>query len=100
MQQDELELYKDPDGKILFIIELDNPKANFHLLSEYDLMHLSKRTREECILTQESPFKFMRLIVYRDTNGSVNFKLLYGMASRLVKEMDLFCSSIFKEFDM
>ena len=95
----ELEVYTDPDYQVLFVIKLEDPKANYRLLSENDLQCLSDATRRTCILTQESPFKNLRLVVYKDASGSINFKLLHGMAGRLVEEMALLCSSAdaFKE---
>lgn len=93
-QPQELETYMSPDYNVLFVINLDNPKANYHLLSAHDLNSMSKATREMCELTQESPFKHMRLVVYKDIEGSVNFKLLHGMASCLIEEMDTLCRQL------
>ena len=90
-QPQDLEKYMCPDYQILFVIDLDDPKANYRLLSSHDLQSLSKSTRETCALTQESPFRNLRLVVYIDEKGSVNFKLLNGMASLLIEEMDLRC---------
>lgn len=90
-QPQELETYISSEYRVLFVLNLDDPKANYRLLSAHDLNSLSKSTREMCELTQESPFKHMRLVVYKDENGSTNFKLLHGMASCLVEEMDFLC---------
>ena len=96
-QPQELEAYMSSDYNVLFVIILDDPKANYRLLSAHDLNCLSKAARETCKLTQESPFKHMRLVAYKNENGSVNFKLLHGMASRLVEEMDFLCRQ--QDFD-
>lgn len=90
-QPQELETDMGSDYNVLFVINLDDPKANYRLLTAHDLNSLSKSARETCELTKEAPFRRMRLVVYKDENGSVNFKLLHGMASRLVEEMDSLC---------
>ena len=97
-QPQELETYMSLDYHVLFVINLDDPKANYRLLSAHDLNSMSKATREMCELTQESPFKHMRLVVYKDETGSVNFKLLHGMASCLIEEMDTLCHQLDSSF--
>ena len=96
----ECDRYLYEGQEILFAIKLDNPKANYLLLTEYDLHSLSEATRNACISTQTSPFNKLKLIVYKDDKGRVNFKLLHGMASRLVSEMDEFCAKteLFEKF--
>ena len=84
----------DPDYNVQFVIDLDDPKANFRLLSAQDMNNMSESTRNACMSTQESPFRSMRLIVYKDERGSVNFKLLHGMAGRLVEELDALCRQL------
>ena len=91
-QPEEYDRYLYEGQEILFVIKFDDPKANYLLLSEYDLQSLSEATRRASISTQTSPFNKLKLIVYRDDRGEVNFKLLHGMASRLVEEMYAFCN--------
>ena len=93
-QPQELETYMSLDYNVLFVINLDDAKANYRLLSAHDLNSMSKATRETCELTQESPFRHMRLVVYKDENDSINFKLLHGMASCLIEEMDALCREL------
>ena len=40
-----------------------------------------------------SPFTNMKLIVYRKADGETGFRLLHGMASRMVKEMAELCQT-------
>jgi len=90
-QPEEYNRYLFEGQKILFVIKLEDPKANFHLLSECDLQSLSEATRKTIALTQTSPFNKLKLIVYKDLKGKINFKLLHGMASRVVTEMACLC---------
>ena len=87
----ECEPFLQPGHEFLFGISLKDPKANFKLLDEYNLMNLAPDTRRKCLETQTSPFDNLLLIVYKNEQGETNFKLLNGMASVLVGEMIRFC---------
>ena len=54
-------------------------------------MNLSDTTRCQCVKTKTSPFNNMLLILYKTKYGNMEFKLLHGMASRLVAEMAVVC---------
>ena len=86
-QRKDCELYLKEDQTFILGIDLNDPKSNFYLLSEYDLQSLSESTRTICVQTRTSPFRNMKLIVYKTTDKQVHFKILHGMASRLITEM-------------
>lgn len=79
------------DHSPLFGLLFKDPKSNFSLLDQYDLMNLSPETRKRCLENKTSPFDNLILIVYKNENNETNFKLLNGMASVLLDEMILFC---------
>lgn len=80
------------DGQtVLFGLRLPDEKSNYHLLTTGDLRSLSKATREHCISIGRSPFDNLILIVYRGCDDTISFKLINGMASKLVEEMVLLC---------
>lgn len=83
----------DGGRRVLFIIDLNDPKANYRLLTEGDLNALPETERETCRRTGMSPFTNMKLIVYRKADGETGFRLLHGMASRMVKEMAELCQT-------
>ncbi len=85
------EAYLKPDHTFLFGVSFKDAKSNYKLLDRYDLMNLGLETREACKQTKSSPFDDLLLIVYKNNEGKVNFKLLNGMASILVEEMVKFC---------
>lgn len=86
-QRKDCEPYLKEDQTFILGIDLNDPKTNFYLLSEYDLQSLSESTRTICVQTRTSPFRNMKLIVYKAADNQVHFKLLHGMASRLFAEM-------------
>lgn len=87
----ECTMYLREDQQLLFGIRLNDAKSNYELLTKYDLMNLSDTTRYQCVKTKTSPFNNMLLIVYKTKYGNTEFKLLHGMASRLVAEMVVIC---------
>lgn len=91
-QPQECEMYLSSEQRFLFGINLDDPKANYKLLTAGDLQSLSDATRAACVQAQSSPFDGLKLIVYKGMDGTVNFKLLHGMASQLVREMAYLCN--------
>lgn len=84
--------YLKEGQQLIFGIRLTNAGSNYKLLSEYDLMSLSAATRHRSVKTETSPFDNMLLIFYKTSCGEVEFKLLHGMASRLVAEMAELCT--------
>ena len=91
-QPEECVMYLNEDQHFLFGLKLDDPAANFHLMTEHDLHNLSETTRTVCLQTCTAPFRGMKLIVYKDETQTTNFKLINGMASRLVAEMIVLCN--------
>ena len=87
----ECTMYLREDQQLLFGIWLNDAKANYKLLTTYDLMSLSSVTRYQSVKTETSPFNNMLLIIYKTKRSDVEFKLLHGMASRLVAEMAVIC---------
>ena len=86
---------------VLFGLRLPDKKSNYHLLTTGDLRSLSKADRDHCIRTSQSPFDNLLLIVYRNCDDTISFKLINGMASKLVEEMVLLCehSEFFRGLD-
>lgn len=83
------------DGQtVLFGMRLPDKKSNYHLLTQGDLRSLSKADRDHCIRTSKSPFDNLLLIVYRNCDDTISFKLINGMASKLVKDMALLCEQL------
>lgn len=89
--QQECSMYLEKNQQLLFGIHLNDAKSNYELLTKHDLMNLSDTTRYQCVKTKTSPFNNMLLIVYKTKYGNTEFKLLHGMASRLVAEMVVIC---------
>lgn len=83
--------FLNPETTFLFGISFSDPKANYQLLSPYDLMNLAPATRAKCQETKTSPFDNLLLIVFKTKEGEISFKLINGMASILLEEMLHFC---------
>ena len=92
-KQDRCEVYLKPEHTFLFGLSFKNAKSNFKLLNKYDMANLGVKSREACKRTKCSPFEDLLLIVYKDAEGVVVFKLLNGMAGVLVEEMARFCKN-------
>lgn len=90
----ECTMYLREDQQLLFGIRLNDAKANYKLLTKYDLVSLSAVTRYQSVKTETSPFNNLLLIVYKTKCGGAEFKLLHGMASRLVAEMAVICEHV------
>lgn len=86
------EIFLRREEQLLFGIRLSDPAANYRLLTEHDFQRLSDTTAAACRKMQSSPFDDLLLIVYRSEEGKPQFKLLYGMAGRLVEEMAALCA--------
>ena len=90
-KQDECKIYLTEQQRFLFGLNFNDPKANYLLLTENDLQKMSHAMRAVSTKERCSPFSNLKLIVYTDDSGEINFKLLHGMAGRLVIEMVALC---------
>ena len=93
LDYDKCKCYLNERQTLLFGLHLTDKQRNYSLMTPGDLRSLSRSTREQCIRNHSSPFDDLMLIVYREFDGTVAFKLLNGMASRVVQEMVKLCES-------
>lgn len=79
------------NGRQLILgLSFPDPAANFRLLSDSDLTAFPPEAAQKILDEGRSPFRDMLLIFYRE-DGVTSFKLVNGMAGKLLTLADRFC---------
>lgn len=86
--------FLEPDKELLFGLSLNDPGANFRLLTPEDLASLGESAGAACLKSLRSPFTDMLLIFYRTENGKVSYKLINGIGSRLFEDLEDVCGQL------
>ena len=86
--------FLEPGKALLFGLCLNDPVANYALLTEGDIASLGDAASTVCLKKRRSPFADMLLIFYVKDDGEVSFKLINGMGSRLFEELKDVCNKL------
>lgn len=88
------ETFLEDKTSLLVGLQFFDAAANYLLLSETDLMAFKPEEAKEITEAKKSPFDNLLLIFYVTREGSVSFKLINGMGSRLFELSKQFTISL------